>query len=243
MQDSKVIPLLFGLELSDLSGPLAQFQALKIDQQGMMKVIKGINAVADNKAAENTIQKLVSVLWKDLENNLNNIPSKGVSEKHERPQTEILEELVSQVRGLGAQMREFDPETMEKEMHYGKMRDRGIHPDQMNEMLHVMSLSSRTDVSLLLLAGFSRDSMPWLAEVLVEAHRELKTATFEQAHEIRKNLNSLVKMTMHSPLGIGKIKREKYGGILFELPHLIDTAISQKLELLKIGTDDKENAS
>lgn len=55
MLDAKVIPLLFGLELSDLSGPLSQFQALKIDQKGIMDVITAINAVSETKASETTI--------------------------------------------------------------------------------------------------------------------------------------------------------------------------------------------
>jgi hypothetical protein len=37
MQDAKVIPLLFGLEFSDISGPLAQFQAKKFEKGGLAK--------------------------------------------------------------------------------------------------------------------------------------------------------------------------------------------------------------
>jgi len=38
MQGSKVIPLLFNLEFSDISGPLAQFQAKKFDREGLAEV-------------------------------------------------------------------------------------------------------------------------------------------------------------------------------------------------------------
>ncbi|MBO9499543.1 MAG: toll/interleukin-1 receptor domain-containing protein [Novosphingobium sp.] len=116
MQDAKVIPLLFGLELSDLSGPLSQFQALKVDQQGLMHVIKAINAVAENKADEAVINQLVPALWPRMEKMLDEIPDEEEAEKHMRPQAEILEELVSQVRGLGAQMQDFGPEMMERDL-------------------------------------------------------------------------------------------------------------------------------
>ncbi len=43
MLDSKVIPLLFGLEQSDLSGPLSQFQAQKFEETGLMEIVKAIN--------------------------------------------------------------------------------------------------------------------------------------------------------------------------------------------------------
>ena len=123
MQDAKVIALLFGLELSDLSGPLSQFQALKVDQQGMLNALKAINEVSDAKTDDATIERLVPALWSQLQDKLDQIPDKEVSEKHMRPQTEILEDLVTQVRGLGARMREFDQEMMERELG---SRDRNI---------------------------------------------------------------------------------------------------------------------
>jgi hypothetical protein len=48
MLEAKVIPLLFGLELSDLSGPLSQFQAQKVEQTGIVEVVRAINKVAEN---------------------------------------------------------------------------------------------------------------------------------------------------------------------------------------------------
>lgn len=231
MLDAKVIPLLFGLELSDLSGPLSQFQALKVDQQGMLDLAKAINAVAENKAADATIEQLVPVLWGQLQQKLDAIPNKEISAKHMRPQTEILEELVSQVRGLGARMREFDPEIMEKEMRHLNTRDRDTDPRLLEEMLHIMMRSHGTDLSLLLLAGFVRDRFPWLAEVMVEAHRELKTATPEQALEIGQKIMVVVKMTTGSAWGERMMERSKIGHtLIIELPRLIDRAIAQRIE-------------
>lgn len=231
MLDAKVIPLLLGLELSDLSGPLSQFQALKVDQQGMLDVAKAINAVAETKAADGTIEQLVPALWGQLQQKIDAIPDKDSSEKHMRPQAEILEELVSQVRGLGARMHDFDSEIMEKEMRYVGMRHWDFDPRMLDELLHVMKKSRRPDISLPLLAGFVRERMPWIAEVLIEAHRELKTATLEQAHEIRNNLMTVVKMTAHGPWGDRMMEHSKSGRfLLMELPRLIDRAVSRKIE-------------
>ena len=142
MLDAKVIPLLFGLELSDLSGPLSQFQALKVDQQGLMDVVKAINAVADTKAAEATIGQLVPALWPQLQEKLDAIPNQEASEKHMRPQTEILEELVSQVRGLGSRMQDLDPENVGRDYRYSESKYREFDPRMIDEMMH-MSLDSR----------------------------------------------------------------------------------------------------
>lgn len=126
MQDAKVIPLLFGLELSDLSGPLQQFQALKVDEQGMLDALKAINAASDNKTEDATIEQLVPVLWSQLQAKLDAIPERADTEKHMRPQTEIMEDLVSQVRGLNTRMRDFDPEMMERGMHLSGSKSRKI---------------------------------------------------------------------------------------------------------------------
>ena len=120
MQDAKVIPLLFGLELSELTGPLQQFQALKVDEQGMIETLKAINNASENKTKETTIENLVPQLWSSLQDKLDAIPDIAETEKHMRPQSEIMEDLVSQVRGLNGRMRDFDPEMMEREMRFGR---------------------------------------------------------------------------------------------------------------------------
>ncbi len=43
LQSSRVIPLLLDLEFSEISGPLAQFQAKKVDEEGLSEVIHSIN--------------------------------------------------------------------------------------------------------------------------------------------------------------------------------------------------------
>jgi hypothetical protein len=238
MLDSKVIPLLFGLELSDLSGPLSQFQALKVDQQGMLNVAKAINSVAENKAADLTVDQLVPALWPQLQQKLDAIPDKEVSEKHMRPPTEILEDLVSQVRGLGARMREFDPEMMEREMQHSGIRYREVDPRMMNDMMHMMMEARESDMLLLLLAGFLRDRMPWLAEVLVEAHRDLKTSTPEQAREIGHRLMRIVKISTRGPFSEQLMERSKSGRMLvLELPRFIERAISLNIESRHISRD------
>jgi hypothetical protein len=240
MLDAKVIPLLFGLELSDLSGPLSQFQALKVDQQGLMDVVKAINGVAENKAAESTIDQLVPALWPQLQKKLDEIPDKEPSEKHMRPTPDILEDLVSQVRGLGTRMREFDPEVMDRDPRYWSQKSFDFDPRMLDEMMHMMMDSRDGEMSLLLLAGFVRDRMPWLAEVLVESHRDLKNATPEEAREIGQRLMRVIKITTRGPFGERLMGRNKSGHILImEMPHFVDRAISFRIESRQIA-DGKE---
>ena len=234
MQDAKVIPLLFGLELSDLSGPLSQFQALKVDQQGMLDVAKAINAVAENKAAEGTIAQLVPALWPQLQQELNNIQEKEHSEKHIRPQTEILEDLVGQVRSLGSRMRDFEPEVMDRDPRSYSRKYRDFDPFVFEELMHGTMKSDVEGISLLLLAGLVRNQMPWLAEVLLESHRELKTANSEEAIEICGRIGRIVK----GPLGEHFMDRTKVGRMIMrELPHIVDRAILSKIEARQMSAE------
>lgn len=245
MLDAKVIPLLFGLELSDLSGPLSQFQALKVDQQGLMDVIKAINAVAETKAAEATINQLVPALWPQLQEKLDEIPDQEPSEKHMRPQTEILEDLVLQVRGLGARVSDLGPENMDREIRYRVSKYGEVDIRMLDEMMHMLMEPRESEMSLLLLAGLIRDRMPWLAEVMVESYRELKTASVDDAREIGHRLMRIVKQTTRGPFSERLIGRNKSNHMLMmELPHLVDRAIALRVEARQFSGDvELENST
>lgn len=245
MLDAKVIPLLFGLELSDLSGPLSQFQALKVDQQGVMDVIKAINAVSETKASEATINQLVPALWPQLQYKINDIPGKAPAGKHTRPQGEILEELVSQVRGLGSRMRDLDPEFVDRDLKYMHRMHRDFDPRIIDELMHGAMDTRDGDFSLLILAGLMRDSMPWLAEILVESHRELKNAGPKEAKEIAHRLMRVVEQTTRGRFGERFMGRAKAGQLLMmELPRLIDRAVSSRIEFrTKVGEIGAEDST
>lgn len=241
MLDAKVIPLLFGLELRDLSGPLSQFQALKMDQPGILSVLKAINAVSEHKAADATIEQLVPVLWAQLQQKLDAIPEMEKTGKAVRPQSEILEELVTQVRGLNSRMRDFDPEMMDREARFLNSKYRDYEPRMLNELMHSMMDSRDGDMSLVMLAGMVRDRMPWLAEVLIEAHRELKTADADEAREIGHRVMRLVKGTLRGPMGEGVFGRTKSGHVLLmELPQMIDRAVSNRIESRQFLDENRE---
>lgn len=230
MQDAKVIPLLFGLELSDLSGPLSQFQALKIDQQGLLDVAKAINAVSENKTADSTISKLIPALWPQLQLMLDAIPENKASGRHLRPQTEVLEELVSQVRGLNSRVRDYDAELSDRELNLREHRFREFDPRMMFEAINSVSHPTSSDTWLLLLAGMVRERAPWLSEVMIEAHREFKTASVEEATAIASSLLRTVEEFTQGPFSKLISGRSKSSYILMkELSSFLGFALDMKL--------------
>ncbi|WP_421706396.1 toll/interleukin-1 receptor domain-containing protein [Alloalcanivorax xenomutans] len=230
MLDAKVIPLLFGLELSDLSGPLSQFQAQKLEQSGVMEVVKAINKVAEAKTSEQIVDQLVPALWPRLQETLEGIPDKESSEKHMRPQHEILEELVTGVRGINSRMRDLDPELNEREFYHRRRKMRRFHPRMLDELFMMVGEDMGAPIQLLILAGLYREDFPWLSEILSEAYRELRDGSPENAERTLSNIMRIVKHTMHS-----KMFHELSGGskelmmMTEELPMLLDMSLHRIL--------------
>lgn len=227
MQDAKVIPLLFGLELSDLGGPLSQFQALKVDENGLREVIRSINDVAENKASEGIINRLIPNLWPDLNTNLEKILDEKPSEKHARPQHEILEELVTSVRGLNTRMRDFEPDFDDLRPTMRRHKHRKMRLHILDEFTFSLSDKEDASIALVVMAGLIRDDLPWLAEVILESYRELKVASGEEAERIASRLHRFVKHCMHGPLAEILINSKETHMLFRELPHFTERALDQ----------------
>lgn len=67
LSDAAVIPFVLDFELSDLSGPLAQFQAKLADQSGVFDVVTKINSLLDSPCPEATLKARFGALWPALE--------------------------------------------------------------------------------------------------------------------------------------------------------------------------------
>jgi hypothetical protein len=192
MQGAKVIPLLFNLEFSDISGPLAQFQAKKCDRDGLAEVVTSINKSTDSAVPDDRKNQLFSALWPELEKQLEAIPHEAPTAKHMRPQHEILEELVSGVRGLDVRFREVEG-TVSEHGPRSRRRFRHFHPMMMEEMAHMISEEGDDPISLLMFAGVLRDDFPWIAEVMAEAYREIRDGDVKSAQKAIERLRRFLK--------------------------------------------------
>lgn len=175
MQDAKVIPLLFDLDFSDVSGPLAQFQAKKLEKDGMREVVQAINRCSEKPTAEEVVGKRFDPLWSTFEESLKKVPAREPSEKSKRTQTQVLEELVSTVRSLEARFRDLSS-SVDPGIRNSKRRR--PNPEL---YFNLMEITTSDDIgsSLLLpaFAGAFRDEAPWVSEILMDAYRDLSDAT------------------------------------------------------------------
>lgn len=110
VEDGRVIPLLLELDASDISLPLGQFQAKKLERDGICDAMKSINKSSGTIVAESTLDTCLEELWSILEPKLNLIRAEGPSghQKKTRSDGEILEELVGLVRSTRSHVRILD---------------------------------------------------------------------------------------------------------------------------------------
>lgn len=228
MQDGKVIPLLFGLELSDLSGPLSQFQAKKFDQNGLMEAVQAINSIAETKASEDIIAKAVPAMWPALQNAIDAISDKEPTETHKRQQHEIMEELVTGVRGISSRMRAFDPEMLERNLIYPR---KNYEFDFLVELEGLFQDPNGDPIMILVISGLVRAEYPWLSEILTESYRELKHASRIEAEMISHRLHRVMKEMLHGQVDKSLMRQGSKDNffIAMELPHMIERIIDRSI--------------
>lgn len=198
LEESRVVPLLLDLEFSEISGPLAQFQAKKADKGGLYEVVQSINLVADQPVPEPRAKQLFDALWPELEKQLTAMPKPASATKSARPQHEILEELVAGVRSLDSRLREVEGMVCGSGSQ-GERYRRRPDPMMLRELSHMMSDNPGDPVFMLIWASLVRDQVPWLHEILLEAYRAVKSGDSEEIQEALGRLNRAVECSRRGP--------------------------------------------
>src|SRR5271169_3330669 len=83
---SRVVPILFKLEPSDVQGPLTQFQMVNFGQEEMYRLLQSINnAGGERKLDENRLQKIFVKFWPELDANIATVQFIPHEERHTIP--------------------------------------------------------------------------------------------------------------------------------------------------------------
>jgi hypothetical protein len=193
MQEGRVIPLLLDIEFKDVAGPLAQFQAKKVEKDGLSDVINSINQQSDIKVSDTQLPKQFEALWPQLEKHISEIPKNPTPAKQHRPQQEILEELVSSIRGLDTRFRDIADEGPR-----GRRRRR-FHPGMLEEMLQRFELSPRDPMRFLILSSVLREDFPWIYELAAAAYRASVSGDPLKAKEAQRRFIAAINALRRGP--------------------------------------------
>lgn len=222
MRGSRVAPLLFNLEFSDITGPLAQFQAKKVERGGVGEIIQSINHATDTGIPDERAKQLFAALWLEFEKKLESIPDEAPTEKHMRPQHEILEELVTGVRGLDQRFRDLEGAVSEEAPRWRRRRLRHFHPMMFEEMAHMVSEEGDDPIALLMFGGLLRDDFPWLYEIVIEAYREVRDGDQKAAQRAIDRLRRVTKSLHRGPFMEELAGSREAHMMMRELPMMLD---------------------
>ena len=97
---SRVVPLLIDVDPAQIKGPLAQFQAMRLDQKGLCSVLAAINALMERPLTDDRLERGVQRSWLEIEPQLKAIRAREAHHPPPRTQEDLLQEVLERVREL-----------------------------------------------------------------------------------------------------------------------------------------------
>ena len=94
----RVCPLLFGVESTQLSGPLLQFQATPYSQEEVLKFMKAVNEATSEPLSEIQLRRAFERCWHELDEKIQLILREYVEDESPAPRS--LEEMVEETLGI-----------------------------------------------------------------------------------------------------------------------------------------------
>lgn len=128
---SNVVPLVVDLKVTDLKGPLSEFNGTEINKKDMLTLIKTINnLLGDSKLTEKSLEKSFNMWWPDFDKNYHEALSQSreiSTPSEERPDRELIEEILKLSRRNGSAI-----QNLEK---YIEFIDEGLRNDRLVRMV------------------------------------------------------------------------------------------------------------
>jgi hypothetical protein len=121
LERSKVCPMLFGLEPTDITGPLVQFQAAKFEKAEVERIVKMINAeIGDAALAVPVLDSVFEMWWPKLHADVHaELSRKITTDGGARSERDLLEEVLGLTRSLAR-----DP----------RFRSAPLNPEALNDL-------------------------------------------------------------------------------------------------------------
>lgn len=76
LDQSVVCPHLIKLEIQSLHGPMSQFNSVKADRQGTLKLLRCLNSKLDHLLSDDVLVETFEKWWPDLEQSLGSLPQR-----------------------------------------------------------------------------------------------------------------------------------------------------------------------
>lgn len=235
MEDGRVIPLRLDIDVSDIAGPLAQFQSKKADISGIKRLVSSLNNVASSPVPEDRLGRLFDATWPDLKAKIEAIPASDTSPKRSRPQADILEELVAGVRSVEMRFRDIVDDEPTNRRRFG----RKFHPEMLMDFSRQISSHPHDPIQLLVITSLFREDMPWLYELAADFYRAARAGERHAASDALDRFREAVLMIRRGPFieMVGRDTRFAYSLLLDTIESMpIDGALAMTAKPKREGT-------
>ena len=110
LEKSKVCPLLFGLEPTEIKGPLVQFQAARFGADEMKRVVKMINSeLGEASLAPDVVDSVFAMWWPKLESEIDALLKADLDgTENVRTERDMIEEVLELARSMARDVRRED---------------------------------------------------------------------------------------------------------------------------------------
>lgn len=107
LEASWVCPVLFGMEPTDIQGPLAQFQATRTTKDDIRRLLATVNKRVESALSDAQLDTLHDLLWPQLEAKLKEVANLSTAQPAPHRQVpELMNELLTRVRAIERQLTE-----------------------------------------------------------------------------------------------------------------------------------------
>jgi hypothetical protein len=97
---ARVVPYLLDVKITDIVGPLAQFQGVEADEIGTYKLLGSINSARELRLADDQLSRAFEKWWPDLRKQLGDIPLPSEKIHAQRSDRALLEEMLQLLRNV-----------------------------------------------------------------------------------------------------------------------------------------------
>ncbi|MEX1195300.1 MAG: TIR domain-containing protein, partial [Dehalococcoidia bacterium] len=98
---ARVVPLAFGMKVTDIEPPLGQFQTETVDEEGISRMLSSVNQALPDPLSDEIVARAATTWWPQLQEDIERIDLNGDDEAVEiRSEKELLEEVLTSVRSL-----------------------------------------------------------------------------------------------------------------------------------------------
>ena len=105
LETSWVCPILYGMEPTDVQGPLAQFQSTRTTKDDMRRLLSTVNRRLDVPLSDQQLDTLHDLLWPQLAEKLEALAKVAGAQRPPHRQTpELLSEMLTRIRAIERQL-------------------------------------------------------------------------------------------------------------------------------------------